>query len=460
MKNEVQVNFKDLIIYLLKQWKRYVIVGIIGAVLLCGFYAVKGNGNDYSDVLMEDQLKSLRALLTEEEAQEAEEAAKLYLMNAEHFAILKGYLTESILHNIEPTKTPTGKRVYCVNGASAYGDEDISDEVIASLNIFIKSDAVAEAIKEALDLDVDNAYIAELLTIESLEMSNSFTVVVLATDIQMCQQIMAKLDEMLEAQMKNLGTEFQNYSYQMVSEGYYIEMNPILQTLQFDLYNRLNNTKTLLGKGYYDLTPGQESYYDALLTEAELEKDETQQENSDENTPVASPSKSFSSYVKMAILGAFAGVFFAVVFALLKYLLTDSLKTKEDLSETFGQHVFAEVSKKEVSEGADVIALLKEDIKYAGSKHSVKTLLLAGSVSEEMTQLLKENLKAELSDESFRIETGVLDKNNKDSVKLVNSCDGVVCIEKIGMSSYTQIEKEIKLCEYYNVPLLGFVVIK
>lgn len=460
MKNEVQVNFKDLIIYLIKQWKLYVIAGVIGAILLCGFYALKDNGGIVTDVIGENELKELRAQLTEMEAQKAEEAAELYLMNEEHFAVLKEYLTESILHNIDPTKTPTGKRVYTVKGVSASGDEDISDEVIASLSVFIKSDVVAKQIKEVLELDVDNAYIAELLTIEYMEMANSFTVVVLATDIQMCQKMMTELGEAIEVQMKNLGGGFEDFGFQLVSEGYYVEMNPILQTLQFDLYNRLNNIKTLLGREYYDLTPGQEVYYDALLKEAQMTQNETQQDGSDTNVPTASASKNLSSYIKMAILGAFAGVFLAAVCALLKYLLTDSLKTKEDLSETYGQHVFAEVTSKEVKEGADVIDVLKEDIKYAGSKHSVKTLLLAGSTSQEMAQQLKENIKAALAEDFIRIEIGVLDKNNKDSVKLVNSSDAVVCIEKIGNSSYTEMEKEIKLCEYYNVPLLGFVVIK
>ena len=456
MKNEVQVNFKDLIIYLIKQWKLYVIAGLIGAVLLCGLVVLKGNGGNYADSIIHNQLETLKAALTEAEAEEAEEAAALYLMNKEHYAVLKGYLTESILHNIEPTKTPTGKTVYTVN-------EDASDEVIAALSIFIKSDTVAKQIKDALSLEVDNAYIAELLSIEAMEMSNCFTVVVYASDIQMCQQIMATLKPALETEMTNLESGLQNVDFKMVSEGYYVEMNPVLQTLQFDLYNRLNNTKTLLGKNYYDLTPAQESYYDALVKEAELEQEKLEQEEQgtedvDASVPVAS--RSITSYIKMAILGAFAGVFLAAVYVLLKYLLTDSLKTKEDLSETFGQHIFAEVPEKEVTDGQEVVAALKEDIKYAGSKHSAKTLLLAGSVSYEAAEALKESLKAALLEEFGQIEIGVLDKNNKDAVKLVNNSDAVVCIEKIGKSSYKDIEKEIKLCEYYNIPLLGFVVIK
>jgi hypothetical protein len=107
-----------------------------------------------------------------------------------------------------------------------------------------------------------------------------------------------------------------------------------------------------------------------------------------------------------------------------------------------------------------MVAVLKEDIKYAGSKYSAKTLLLAGSGSSEVAEQLKESLKAALSDEFAQMEVAVLDKNNKDAAKLINSHDAVLCVEKIGKSSYGAIEKEIKLCEYYNTPLLGFVVIK
>lgn len=458
MKNEVQVNLKDLIIYLMKQWKLYVVAGLVGAVLMCGVYAFLNAGKDVPETGTQgDAMESLKQALTEQEISEVEEAVRLYLINLEHYEELKTYVTESLISQIHVTSTPTYEIVYSISGVTMPEDERIIYEVLTLVENGIKSETTIAALQNALDLDVNPVYIKELIDIELVENSSTFLVNVVAPNKELCEGLGKELKGILSTRIEEVASRYTDVQIKNLDEVYFEEMNRSLQTLQFDLYNRLNNTNTLLGRTYYELTSDQEAYYDALIQEAEQEDKD---ENTEDESVAVNGAPSLSSYLKMAILGAVAAVFVGVVFEFMRYLLTDTLKTKEDLSETFHQHVFCDLFAKELQESSDAFALLKENICFAGSKHEVKKLLIAGTSSEKTVQQCKESIQKACKDAFESIEVITIAKDDLEAVRQIQQCDGMICVEKIGKSSYTAIEKEIKLSTYYEVPLLGFVVVK
>lgn len=447
MKNEVQVNIKDLILYIIKKWKMLVITGVIGAILVCGLYVLGAKGSfDENHEVIQNRLEALRAALSEEDAKLAEEAAQMYLVNEQQYAYLRTYVAKSLLHKIDTTQTPTYEMVY------GMGENEVSqelwDEIALALEGQLKTDAAAEAMQQAVGEEIEAPYLVELVQVKTMENGgNSFMIQVVAPSEVMCQQLAQQVKVQVAAFVEELEAVYSKAEVKLLSESYYVGVNRDVEELQFQLYNRLNNIKTLLGKTYYELTPAQDAYYDELIVQANTTVDV--EDGSVDGT--AKPVKiSKTTCLKMAILGAVVGVILGAVIVFLKYLLTDTLKTKEDISETFKQYVFQNDSMEE----------LIEAVAYSGKKKDVNKLLIVGAAKDEMSTKWKEELQQKLEGRFEKVRVTVADSSNGDFAKLLQEYNGVISVERIGESTYTNIEKEIRLCDFYQVPLLGFVVIK
>lgn len=459
MRNEVQVNIKDLFCYILKQWKCLLIACVIGGVCLSGVFLVMELKNravieNPLDAIGEPEidLDKLRATLTEEDAIEAEQALEFYLTSEKNYELLKEYVANSIKYRIDATHTPTYRVVYAIEGLSKSGNTDIQYEIFTILSNWIKGEEVINSICEKADMDVDAIYVQELLGVQYSEDTNCITISVIAPDKDMCEKLEAAVKSEIEQEIEELRSNYKTLSVSLLSEVYSVELNTYIQSAQYSQLAQLHSMKSVLTAYRFELDEKQQVYYDALYEDF-LQEEAEEAEKEEEIIPnVVVEGPLFS--VKIAILGALAGALVIVFYLMLKYLLSDTLKVKEDLSETFGQRVFCELSKK------DDLALLVHNIGFIGKKNAVQKLLLTGTYTDEDTERLKEQLKEQLKGDIEIITRTAFESNHLESTNLLIECDAIICVERIGKSSYKKIESTIEACEYYETALLGFVVLK
>lgn len=453
MKNEVQVNVVDLIKYILMQWKKILIAGICGMLLISGVYLVIGLTNDSSkesatDSVDEDiSLEELSKELTDDEIVQVEEAVDFYLSSKENYNQLKNYTANSLLYKIDATHTPTYRIAYVVEGVSASGNKEIQDEVFAILESWINSDEVIQNVMNYIDLQVEHVYVKELISLRYDLLSDCFVLSIVSPEEELTKQIASALDIAIVNKINSLDL-YQQLEVRKLSEEFSIETNHTIQSTQSNMMQQLHSALSVLTVYRYDLEDNQQAYYDALLSEKLDSEDIVTEEESERAL--------FD--VKIAFLGVIAGVFVMLFYILMKYLLSDALKIKEDISITFHQHVFGEFALNNVDENE--WAILCDNVKYAGEKKAAKKLIVAGTCLDNDAIDFKVKLKNNLLKSFEEVEIVSIDKNSPNAIRSVQDSEAVVCVEKLKKSSYTQIQQEIELCEYYDVPVLGFVLVK
>jgi len=451
MRTEVQVDIMDLIKFMLKQWKKILLAGLCGLVLLSGIYVIicylnSSNGNKESNITdSKVVLEELKGNLTEEEVVEVEEALNFYLSSVENYEQLKKYTANSLLYKIDANNTPTYRLVYGVEDFSQNEDAENQNEIREGLNSWIQSDETIQAIIDEAGIDIDIIYVRELITFKYDVLSNCFNIQVVSPDMEMTEKLARATDSVIEKRIQVLKGIYSDFEIRKVSMDFSIEISNDIQSMQYNMMQRLSNVKSILTVYRYDLEENQQLYYDALLSEKEEIVDEVKQE-----TSFFSPT--------IIVFGAIVGIFVMLFYLLMKYLLSDTLKVKEDISQTFHSHVFGELVSDKFDE--NIWTVLCDNVKYACNKNEVKNLLIAGTCSDVEVVELKERLRSVLEKQFENIEMAIIDKDCMDVLNTVKACDAVVCVEKIQKSKYTDIQREIELCEYYDSTLLGFVLVK
>lgn len=456
MRNEVQVNIKDLIRYIVKQWKYLILACFIGAACISGVFLVMELKNrNVVEIPIEESnepevdLEKLRETLTEEDAVEVEQALEFYLTSEENYKLLKEYVANSIKYRIDATHTPTYRVMYAIDGVIKNDDNRIQNEIFTIISNWIKGEDTIKRISEIAGLDVDTIYVQELLGVQYSDESNCVTFSAIALDKEMCEKLMAAVKTVFEQQIEELRTNYATLEVRLISEIYSVELNTNVQTSQYSQLSQLHSMKAVLTAYRFELDEKQQIYYDALYADVLEEESEENGENINQEV-VKGPL--FNA--KITVLGAIAGVLVVMFYFLMRYLLSDTLKVKEDICETFGQHVFCEITKN------DDLALLQENIRFIGEKRTVKKLLITGTYNDEDIEGIKGRLKDNLGNDYEVITTNVFEADSPENARILAEHDAMICIEKIGVSSYKKIEMEINLSRYYDVPVLGFVLLK
>jgi len=457
MRNEVQVNIKDLVFYILKKWKCIILFALAGCMFVSIFYGInmaKNNKQASKVETTEETLDSLYNRLSEEERVTVQQALNIYRTNEQNYNSFKEYVSKSWRFQIDGNSTPTYRLMYSLQGKQLGDNSVIEDEIFLLIRNWIRSEAVAKKISEELQLDLDASYIQEILAMEYTAGYNWFSLVVVAPDKEQCEAVKNVLKQLFTEKIQELQNVYSDIQIKYLSEEYCVEVNDSIRANQLSYHQRLNSLKSILATYKFELNANQQKYYDILLRK-NLNVGESNE------TIIQQPNTNVAEQplfdIKISLLGAIAGVVIAILALLMRYLLTDTLKIKEDISETLHQYVFGEADAKSLEKE---LPMMIEDIKYSAKKSSVSRLLLAGTYTDEAVELLKENIKKSLEKEFDKIEIDVIAKENAKVLRTINEADGIVCVEKIRKSTYKNIEKEIDLCNHYHIPVMGFIVIR
>ena len=183
-----------------------------------------------------------------------------------------------------------------------------------------------------------------------------------------------------------------------------------------------------------------------------------------------------------SFLGILLGIFVCSVAITAKSMFSTTLQTKDDIADMYQIPMLGSVffktphnkkfskvdrfvyrlfqTRDAVTPERDRIAMLCTDIRLSAKKAGMYDLCFTGTSDDKYTSRVRQACCEELRSSFARISVGGSVTRTPESLEKLVSSDGVVLFERVNVSSYEDIKKEIELCQRYRIPVIGCIVIE
>ena len=210
-----------------------------------------------------------------------------------------------------------------------------------------------------------------------------------------------------------------------------------------------------------------------------FEGEQEAEEDAEENKNVAT---SASVSVKYIVLGAFAGAFLACVWIALRYILGNKLKNTAEMEELYGLRIFGELEQKEgkkkrflavIDREIDKLCkkevwtleeqkkLILTNLTVSCKKEGITKLFVTTSLHlTEMEKQLIESVTKELKNVGIEVVFGENILRNAKSFEQMSEVGTVILVEKVGHTSYSNLEKELTLCMQQKAVVFGVISVQ
>ncbi len=498
--DEVTINLLDLLRRILRSWKFLLICMVAGAVLVDGigyvWSAVRNRENETDTPEAEEaSLEELKEDLADREIVEAEAFSEMYLTTMEHYEKDLAYAENSLKMQLDPKCVPTLTAQFFIDSSQQPGTT--TGDVVSSYAGLAVSEDVCQQILETLGWDTEEAYIAELITVDegtgvnAISMTNEeddatananinmnvnendtnlLTITVIAEEKADCETMMDIIEQTLQEGTGELQKIYGNFDLTLLQRQYVEKADADLmayQVNQLSGLNKLRNTITNITSSFSD---DQLEYYFALISNgmADLDDDLTEEELLTEDAAASSP-KIFN--IRYILLGLFLGLVAACAWILLRYILAPNLRVKDDLEEVYhfpmlgslpdgDQKGFLRGDAQNKYTPKERMEMICSGIQIAAEKGNMQSVYLTGTAGDEESKQVMEQIQTSMQGQDVKISWGRSVACDPASLEAMTSADGVVFVEQIDHSPYADIQKEAEFCEMYHVPVIGAVVIE
>lgn len=499
MKKERIFNIKELLESIMLGW-RFIIVFMLVFALLANAYAyVKAYRSILSkedNVVVENttDFSQYTESLNEAQIKETEKTYSVYLSYMDSYERMTDYYQNSIKMQLDSSKVDLIRIIYNISNKNvAAFSED--------LNAALTSEEMCKKIKDKLGWDDDESYIGELISVQNLsekddkiESSNSKAVVVniLSKDKESCEMIADILEEYINENKAQLEKDFG--ACKKISRVYCKTVNQILATSQQQIVTTMKEVMAASYNLQYLLDEQQKIYYSALLENGKGLTENSEEISSSEDTTVVENEDTSNLdaqdnsvnipivNLKYMILGLMAGLFLSCGYLVFKYSIDMKIYSKEDFNCYFQIPVlgvlsmgeekkkFAQIidqyiikifeGKKDNVSYNEKIQMLCEGIKVDVRKNKIRKLYISGTVEGKEIDEVKSHLKSMLTESDVTIICGESVDKSIESFKNLIDSEGVIFVEKTRKSMINEIEHEINVCQKYEIPIMGSILLQ
>lgn len=434
--DEREISIFDMMMYLLRRYRTIILVGVICALVVCAGAFVKTkfmiSDNDYEKyerdmtVYNADQnlLKSYNDKLVE----------------------AKNYLIESPLIDVESYKLPTATVSLCVEGtyaellsnSTSYDPGDsIINNIVLSIN---KSDKWQEI---ADKYGINDKYIKELVLIEPDFGSNIVVVNTYGKDVETAISLLDDVRNLVDEKLPSILESYKGYRVAERNYGTYTDTawaNDIEVNTEASINEYITQIKTIEDK-YKDSGEPKEPGYFSLMRA-----------------------------IKYILIGGVVGVAIMCVWYCLKYLLSDSIHTDDEIHDlcgftNLGTFSVVESGKNgidkfliskqygEAQEDAYVYDRIAQSINLLAKDR--EEVLLIGTADKE--KLVK--LEAELNKlvKNTKVVSGGNLNTDNEALSKLKGTDSVVLVEERNVSKIKEVVKEVEFIRNCDKRILGYI---
>lgn len=461
-KEDILINFRDLLVYLLRRWKSALIGVLIITLLMTGYQYLR-DYRAYQNALASN-------------GQTATELSELSLANAnqvlqyrETYQAQAEYNRSSLLMQINSGAVPTETVSYLITGTRSYVAATLLQNHLNDLSVY-------ERVSAAIAPDSDPAQIMELVSATVAYDDSSavadhalLSIKIIAPNKDLCNAIATELRNYLHTLHDNTAVDVGNYTLTLAQETFRYTVDNSLKTTQQNNLNTCNTLRNNL-KTATDALSAQEKAY--------VERMSSQNGDSLDRKPTP-PSVS----KKALVLGFAAGVVLFVFLYGLGYVFDRRIKSREDFTERYGLYVFGVLdsrhkkrstvterllrrlfSKKDLA--ADLpsrLALAQRQIALSARATAEKTPLtvyVTGTFNDADVPLL-DGIKQALGKDGVKLMYDAADPlQDAAALNSLAHADAVLLTETVGVSVYENVYRTLALCERLDRPVLGTLLLQ
>lgn len=462
---ERQISFRELWWRFLQSWRFVLICVLLLAVLLTADRYRKDaeylqNTDRESEISAEDAFNSL----SEEEKEEIKTVSEM----KERLDQCETYYTESALMNIDPYHVNTVSLQY-------YADSDYHMNLTQDIDKDVTYDIATAYYSYILNLGIngngDNTeqYFSELVSADLKRETGVFTISVKGRSMEEADQLAEQIQTEIEAYHAVLSDKIAVHELVLLSKNSSVIIDGDLSARQKDVREMIAALKSELNEKSASLTGSQLAVINQV------------QEETDGKDIQTGGQTSLGINVKYAVFGGCIGLFLALLGIMLQYILGKCIKYTDEISDIYGLPVIGEIKEENPKKRAfKAVDLWLEKKKKHGSwsqeeqwkmmtanltvsckKRELKHIfVMTGRHPNENDVTLADRLIKELREKDIIAEFGGNAIRSAETFEKMSESEGVVLIEKINESLYSDIEKEILQCGEQNQNILGVIVIE
>ena len=457
--DESEIDLKDLVIQVMKHWRRMLVFAFVFALLLGGFRCYKAYVS-YKTDLQDEKAKrenSFEVWQYENTKQKLEENISRIDEKMEQ---IKEYESKSIIMNLDPYDY---YQAYCryyvttnyqINPDLGMQDKDYTDSVVTAYSSVVVDNALYDEIRSIVGTGSEDRYMGEIFTFTADTETDMITIEAVGRTEAEASKVLNALIDKMQASSDSISKDIHEHEIKLIAKR-----NEHIN------YDDANSTSTIKVKELQDTD--KDLYLelnDQLLTNQEelvaLEKDR--------------PIVEFNVFgvVKYAILGFAVGIVLVMMWYAAFYVIGGSIKTEEDLvthlrlrvlgrySKPFGGKTFIDKKLRHMEGVTEFNDTYEKALKLATANINAMTqaqekIYLVGTIPEEE---LKEAHKVISKGIIAKLEYGGNVLASANAVNNLVNADKVVIVESLRLSQRVEIEREVDAIRNLGKEILGVVL--
>lgn len=457
------VTVSDLLKEIVRRIGLVIVLGIIVAVLCCGYKYVK-DSKAAKAANSEDTTTSVK--LTDEEQTDVNNVISVQ----DNMKEQQEYLDNSVLMQINAYDESRVTLQYRI----ITGDKQLSKDLLSAYDNYVTNGSLAQdMIDHGVDMDLQ--YLTELLYFEkdSDKEDNSdstvitdtpaltFEIRVIHKNQKSCEKLAAVIPECLSDFEQTLQESTGAHELNLVDQSYAEVVDQGLWTYKIDRVNSVVSMQERVDSLKEKLSADQ-----VALVEKNLQKAD-KKDNAKKEVVKAHISK------KYAVLGFGIGIILAILYIVISYIWRGTINNEKDVTYLYGVQLMGTLKgknkknallrlgdklrgKKPVDFSVEE-AIVCADVAGYCSKNQIQKLLLLSS--EEVTEtawihtLVKKLKEAGVEAE---VETDIL--SSAAAREKAAGYEVAVLIAQVRRSAYNTIEQELGFCELQNIQVAGAIV--
>ena len=429
-----EIDLVQMIQYVLQKWKILLLAGVVGLLLGGAFGAMK-TGKEPAQMDINDL-----------NADQIQQYANYHQFYEDEVARQK----ESIYMNMDPEAVYMANKKYYI----AAQESDLNRLGLAIGSILQKQD-VYDQVWEKTGLTCSQRCLAELMSIwftetekKAIQLSDDRSndgriyISVSAPSEEIGEEILAVLDAQVQAVCAQIAqTAEGGMTYEAMTQTGRTGYNGDVVSARLNGADRLAAYLETLSKIEKDLTDDDKAYYEQVY-EGEW--------------------KPKNKMLKWAVLGGFAFFVLAGGWFALAFLLDGSVKGTDELEDRYGLHLLARVepegAAKKNLRGLDKLFAEKPQyndgayLSAALSATGISGLVLSGDLANAQ---IAQTMKTAAQAGGYK----VCDRFEVDVQAVADKMDGVVLFIQPWVTKKAQVLRELEICDFNGLPVIGFVAV-
>ncbi len=543
-KEMMEIDLIDLLYQICRRWRGMVAAILIGAVLGCwyGFAQIDKDQNSAqtgsasastftysgaSDLQGAENTTGsafldAKEILSEGEIALADNCVTDYIKFYKNYLKTNDYGNNSVYLKLDSNSVPTLAKTYLIEDYYELNSEN--GEMVTNIHNIVgiykrmlSDSEVTDKILKTTGLDLQTSHVLELYTIGLVD-DSIMRIIVTAGKWADCNKIMKILDEFVDEYTEQVRTLY-SFSITPIDQIYYEYHNDSVFSAQQSHISNINTIRGNMSNASSTLNDNQKIYYNAIVSEIsaqvgndidaldaidiaairqKVEADEeikakeflAQKDPLEEETAGkmgvlgnASASTSGRSFLKYIFLGMLVILFIYCAVISAMYVLSGSLRTKDDMSGVFRLMVFGQLlirkeSKHRLFKRVDTfidglfirdsrnynedstISLISSSIVNALKTNEKKKLYISMGSRDKSAKTLTDKLSQTIAQCGIDVLGCGSILNDTEAITCMTGSDAVLFVEQISKSRYEDIAAKHELCSSYKKPVIGSVVIR